>query len=155
MVHPQGKKLCTGEDTLHGGRPRVYPVPFSMLYKKMKVMDCSFFTKHAHACGVVKDRVFFLMMLRVDEDRRESGWGIALLRALACWCVQRGIRRVDVDDMTDRHRQAHNIYVRAGFSYCADVGPEMYASPKQIIAMTAHISRDEGALLSNCSIRKN
>jgi hypothetical protein len=35
------------------------------------------------------------------------------------------IRTIELDDMTDRYRQSNNIYIKFGFTYKADHGPEM------------------------------
>jgi hypothetical protein len=35
------------------------------------------------------------------------------------------IRTIELDDMTDRYRQPNNIYVKFGFTYVSDHGPEM------------------------------
>lgn len=88
---------------------------------------------HAEAIGVCRDRTFFLMLLRVDEAHRGRGFATRLLRILAEWCRDEGLRRIEVDDMTDRQRQVRNVYVLAGFSYVKSYGPEMQATPRAIM----------------------
>lgn len=95
-------------------------------------------TEHGRLCGIPHERVFDLLALHVDDAHRNGGIGTTLLHALSVWCIDKGIKRIDVDDMSDRHRDSHNIYVNCGFAYRGKVGPEMYASPKTVVRRTAH-----------------
>ncbi len=95
--------------------------------------DVWFEHAHGRACGVTRERVFFLMTLRVEDVHQNCGIGSDILRAVARWCADEGIRRVDVDDMSCRFRKENNIYRRAGFVYRHVHGPEMYASPRNMI----------------------
>ena len=101
--------------------------------------DVRFLGEFVEAIGVIKDRLFMLLVLRVESSHQNRGIGLCAVRRIALWCRGKGVRRIDVDDMTDRHRCAHNIYLKAGFQYMADTGPEMYASPRNIIKRTQEI----------------
>ena len=35
------------------------------------------------------------------------------------------IKQIDLDDMSDQFRKEHNIYIKFGFKYINDYGPEM------------------------------
>ena len=37
----------------------------------------------------------------------------------------RGVKAVTLDDDSDRYRQPHNLYIKLGFKYVDDSGPEM------------------------------
>ena len=87
-----------------------------------------------HGIGVVRERTLHLLVLSVEEPYRGRGVGTAILKALARWCVEAGVRRIEVDDMSACHRRPRNVYVRAGFVYRRDTGPEMYASPRAVLA---------------------
>ena len=96
---------------------------------------------NVEAIGVVKDRLFHLLVLRVESSHHNKGIGLRALESIARWCRDEGVRRIDVDDMTDRQRCAHNIYLRAGFRYVAETGPEMCVTPKQVLRAQTPSSR--------------
>lgn len=73
-----------------------------------------------------------LMSLRVEEAHRGQGLGLLLLGVVAEWCIDEGVRRVDLDDMSDNARSDRNIYSRAGFRYLRSWGCEMSATPSAI-----------------------
>ena len=75
---------------------------------------------------------------QVDQGHRSRGVGTRLLHHVAEWCRAEGVRRIDVDDMSARHRLPHNVYVRAGFVYYERVGPEMHGSPAAVQRATQH-----------------
>ena len=75
-----------------------------------------------------------LQVVHVATDERGRGVGSSLLVAFAQLCGDAGVRRIDVDDMSDRARTVkHNLYVKHGFAYRNAHGPEMYTSPKTIL----------------------
>ena len=80
-------------------------------------------------CGIFLEadlKTFGLLSLRVPPRRRGSGLGSAMLRMLIEECKRVGTERIEVDDMSERARQdSHNIYVKHGFEYRHDIGPEM------------------------------
>ena len=81
------------------------------------------------ALFVIRDRECFLLHLYVPFCLRGNGIAKKMLLRIAHECLENDCRRIDVDDMSDRHRQKKNIYVEAGFKYRYKSGPEMYASP--------------------------
>lgn len=90
------------------------------------------------AWAVHEDRRLILLGLYVPQPLRGQGHGTACLHAISQWCLARGVRRIDLDDMSDRHRQPRiNIYCKSGFRYRHTHGPEMYASPRSVAAFTA------------------
>ena len=74
------------------------------------------------------------MHLWVPPERRGTGLARALLMKMAEACREEGVFRLEVDDMTDRCREPHNLYVSVGFVYQADVGPEMSASTRRVLS---------------------
>ena len=99
--------------------------------------DVRVYAEYADAIGLVKDRVFMLLVLRVDDAHQNRLIGTRLLHTIATYCKHEGLRRIDVDDMSARHRQTRNIYVKCGFRYIHAAGPEMCATPRHIIECCA------------------
>ena len=83
--------------------------------------------------GKADDRVAYLKALRVIPSLRKRGIASALIVAFARVAEERGVRRIELDDMSDRFRMEGNVYVRNGFVYRGKTGPEMYASPKAVL----------------------
>ena len=99
-----------------------------------------FSTMHGRAVGVFTDsneRCFVVLTLWVHRAHRNQGIGTKLLQGVAKWCEHRGVRRIDVDDVTDRWRMPCNVYGRLGFVYRQTTGPEMYASPRALLCLNA------------------
>lgn len=44
-----------------------------------------------------------------------------------------GISIIEVDDCTDRYRQDHNFYIKNGFKYIEETGPEMTGDVKSVL----------------------
>jgi len=88
---------------------------------------------------VMSDRVMFLMQLSVPDELQHQGIGSRLLQLVAAQARLEGCRRIDVDDMSLRFRALNNIYKKHGFRYRRDTGPEMYASPADVISRAALI----------------
>lgn len=84
---------------------------------------------YACAIGMVSSttRAFQLMHLFVPAEQRGRGIATALLQEIVQLCQDLGMYVVEVDDMSDRARQPHNVYVKAGFRYRNSWGPEMFA----------------------------
>ena len=80
------------------------------------------------ALGRHVGRVFQLMHLWVPETQRHRGIGSHLLRTLYGHCAAVGVRRIDVDDMSERFTHPRNVYLNNGFVYRRSGYPEMYAS---------------------------
>ena len=90
-----------------------------------------------YAYGRYEDRAMTLMSLSVPKPLRNRGYGTALLRAVALGCRRLGLRRIDLDDMSDRQGQKNNIYVKFGFRYRRPGFPEMYMSINRAIGVRA------------------
>lgn len=88
-----------------------------------------------YAYGRYEDRVMSLMSLSVPRPLRNRGVGTALLRGVALGCLRLGLRRIDLDDMSDRFGQKNNIYVKFGFRYRQPGFPEMYSSVHRAIGV--------------------
>lgn len=87
--------------------------------------------------GVMRDRMFQLMHIFVPCSLRNRGIGTMLLHKMAQHLRDLGCRCIELDDMSERHRQNTNIYVRSGFVYRQKVGPEMTGSPIRILELTS------------------
>ena len=85
------------------------------------------------ASGHRVGRSFLLTRLFVHPRMRRRGVGSNLLRLVGKHCAQAGIRRIEVDDMSDWYRSERNIYTLLGFSYRSPHGPEMYVPPKTLL----------------------
>ena len=88
-------------------------------------------------CGVETDRIFTINYLYVSPENRRHGVATRLLQKLGRWCLVNGIRRIDLDDMSDNHRMKNNIYKKNGFVYRnKDCGCEMYGTPATLTRLT-------------------
>lgn len=54
-----------------------------------------------------------------------KGYGSLLMAEFLKDAKAKNMRRILVDDMSDRYRQPNNIYKKFGFWYLKDSGPEM------------------------------
>lgn len=64
-----------------------------------------------------------VVFLEVKEQGK--GYGTRLMEEFLKDAKKKGMRRVLVDDMSDRYRKPHNIYINFGFQYLKESGPEM------------------------------
>lgn len=85
------------------------------------------------ALFVINERECFLLHFYVPFHLRGNGIGKKMLLEIAHECLKHGCRRIDLDDMSDRHRKNKNIYVQTGFKYRNTSGPEMYTNPRYLI----------------------
>jgi hypothetical protein len=69
-----------------------------------------------------------------------KGCGSLLLDHIARESRKKNIDKITLDDMSDRFRQAHNIYVKFGFIYRDNTGPEMIADADTIVKNAPKIS---------------
>lgn len=98
-----------------------------------------FHVTHGRAIGVRRSRAFILMTLRVEPRHRHRGIATRILHDIAEWCRGEGLRRIELDDMSIRHRMPGNVYLRAGFFYASASGPEMYGSPRRVVDETRRL----------------
>ena len=54
-----------------------------------------------------------------------KGSGSILLNFVIREMTKIQIKNITLDDMSNRYRQSHNIYLKFGFSYLYEFGPEM------------------------------
>ena len=90
--------------------------------------------------GVRCERTFHILHVWVPVVRRGAGLARALLFKLAEACRAEGVFRLEVDDVSERHRARNNLYLSAGFTYDARSGPEMSATTRTVMRRTALLS---------------
>jgi len=66
-----------------------------------------------------------IVSLYTIDQYRGQGFGEQVLRDIVKYCVDHGIKKITVDDMSDRAYQSHNIYTKCGFKYKIKGFPEM------------------------------
>ena len=54
-----------------------------------------------------------------------KGYATRLLKFAINKSIKKGLYIIELDDMSDNFRKQHNIYVKHGFGYVSDHGPEM------------------------------
>lgn len=54
-----------------------------------------------------------------------KGYGSILLNYVIQEMKKKDISKISLDDMSKQYRQQHNIYLKFGFTYIFDYGPEM------------------------------
>ena len=86
--------------------------------------------------GTLTDkRTCQIMFLYVPFVERGRGHAVTLLGSLAEMLAEDGCCRIELDDMSDRYRNKHNVYTRVGFHYSGRCGPEMTASRRKVVHM--------------------
>lgn len=102
------------------------------------------------ACGAFGERgSFTLTSICVPPHMRGRGVGTAVLREVARVCVAGGVRRIDLDDMSDMWGQPLCIYIRCGFRYRRGATmPEMYGAPKRVLRMAGALCNGRGDFVS-------
>jgi hypothetical protein len=67
------------------------------------------------------------VIMDFNINYEQKGYGTILLNEVISILRKKysNIRTIELDDMTDRYRQPNNIYVKFGFTYKQDHGPEM------------------------------
>jgi len=63
--------------------------------------------------------------LYVDSKLRNKGIGSILLDKIIQYAKNNRVKKIVLDDMTDNYRQSNNIYLKHGFTYLNEDGPEM------------------------------
>jgi GNAT superfamily N-acetyltransferase len=56
---------------------------------------------------------------------KNHGYATELIQYCINLLKKRGEKWVLLDDMTTRYRKSHNVYIKLGFQYVDDGGPEM------------------------------
>jgi GNAT superfamily N-acetyltransferase len=70
-------------------------------------------------------KILILGSLFINERFRGQGIGSLLLSTLIKYACENAVIKIILDDMSDNCRQKHNIYIKNGFRYVHDYGPEM------------------------------
>lgn len=60
-----------------------------------------------------------------ESIAHNNGYGSILLDHVIKWVIDSKCKVICLDDMSERYRQTHNIYLKFGFEYLYDSGPEM------------------------------
>lgn len=87
--------------------------------------------------GVLRERTFQLLHIFVPRSLRNKGCGTTLLHEMAQRMRDLGCRCIELDDMSERHRQSGNLYLCSGFVYRNRAGPEMTGSPICVLKRTS------------------
>lgn len=67
-----------------------------------------------------------LLHIYVPSVLRGRGIAKKMLLLVATECLKNNCKSIEVDDMSDRYRSEKNLYVKCGFKYKNDSGPEMH-----------------------------
>ena len=70
-------------------------------------------------------KILTISSIYVDKVQRGKGIGSILIKEIIKYAKSNNIKKIILDDMTDNYRQSHNIYIKHGFCYVDDYGPEM------------------------------
>lgn len=89
----------------------------------------------AYVCGVVvAPRKFVLQSVFTPPDERRQGIATSLILRLVAYCTQQhGVTVIELDDMSDHYRQTDNLYLKLGFKYLQETGPEMHAETSTVL----------------------
>ena len=89
----------------------------------------------AYVCGVVvAPKKFVLQSVFTPPDERRQGIATSLILRLAAYCTEHhGVTVIELDDMSDHYRQNDNLYLKLGFNYLEDNGPEMHAKISTVL----------------------
>jgi len=67
-----------------------------------------------------------LTMIYVDPNFRHQGIGNNLLNIFINYCKIANVKQIYLDDMSDNYRIFNkNLYIKNGFNYINNIGPEM------------------------------
>jgi GNAT superfamily N-acetyltransferase len=66
-----------------------------------------------------------IVSLFIEKEYRNKGYGTQLLNYVKQYCINKGLKRIKLDDMTDNFNMKNNIYLKFGFKYIDDGQPEM------------------------------
>jgi GNAT superfamily N-acetyltransferase len=64
-------------------------------------------------------------ILSIESVEQGKGYGSFLLHYAISFLKREGYTCIYLDDMSDRYRKSHNIYIKHGFEYLYEDGPEM------------------------------
>lgn len=72
-----------------------------------------------------KLKAFYIQSIHIDESFRGLGNGNKLMKGIINYVKNNNMDVIYLDDMSQRSRTFHNLYVKNGFKYQYDHGPEM------------------------------
>jgi N-acetylglutamate synthase-like GNAT family acetyltransferase len=64
--------------------------------------------------------------INVNPNMRGKGFAYYLFLKMIEYLKQININTVTLDDDSDRYKQPNNLYIKLGFKYVSNSGPEMY-----------------------------
>jgi GNAT superfamily N-acetyltransferase len=66
-----------------------------------------------------------LLSFKTNETYQNQGYGIKLLKYIIKLCKTLNIKKIILDDCSDRFNHNNNIYLKCGFKYLIKNHPEM------------------------------
>lgn len=72
-----------------------------------------------------KDKEIIIKYLKIEKKFRGNKYGIYLLDYVIKKSKKENIKRILLDDMSDKYRKPNNIYIKKKFKYVNNYGPEM------------------------------
>jgi ribosomal protein S18 acetylase RimI-like enzyme len=82
---------------------------------------------------IINERRAYISNLWVKESLRGQGIGTYLLKKFIKNLDDLGVIHVELDDVSDNYKKNKNIYIKFGFKYKRDDGPEMTASVRSLM----------------------
>lgn len=69
-----------------------------------------------------------LTWIKTNNEYQKKGYASKLINHMINYCRDSQISEINLDDMTDNYRKDNNLYLKNGFKYVDDNGPEMFLS---------------------------
>jgi len=63
--------------------------------------------------------------IETHKEYRNKSHATQLLKHIINYCKNNSIVKIQLDDMTNNYRKDNNLYIKAGFEYVDNSGPEM------------------------------
>ena len=78
-------------------------------------------------CDVIvdDDNEMTIIWFETNKIYRKKGLGDKLLKHIVEYAKKNDIKKIELDDMSDKAFKKHNIYLKNGFVYLKDGEPEM------------------------------
>jgi len=70
-------------------------------------------------------KVCNITLFKIKKHFQNKKHGTRLLQYYIQLCKDSNVKHIELDDMTDNYRKNNNIYIKVGFVYINDDGPEM------------------------------
>ena len=109
-----------------------------ILYINDGDVDIEYFTQHADKLPAYVEVVYYfdendMIISYMNSTVKGKKYGTLLLFLSILLGKQVGIKTINLDDCTDCGRSKNNIYIKSGFTYVSDHGPEMIGEVDKII----------------------